>query len=100
MNPHVLACKSVTLDQLALLLEDALSAATGWTVVPPQIQVLHRADGRANWLVDTQPMDDAMRAVVARMQQRYRVRTAPAGWRDRLAEALTGRRRGMPECQA
>jgi len=99
MNSPVLACKSVTQEQLAVLLEDALSAAAGWTVVPPQIQLLRDGAGSTDWTVDTSQMDDAMRSVAFRMQQRYRVRTAPAGWRDRLARVLIGNRHGLAECQ-
>jgi hypothetical protein len=97
MNPHVPACRPVTREHLAMLLEDALSAATGWTVAPPRIQLLHGGPARGNWAVDLDRMDDGLRSVVARMQQRYCVRTAPANWLARVAGILAGRRHGGAE---
>lgn len=69
-----------TRDELASLLEDALSAAAGWTVPPPDIQALDATAGEVNWTVDTGRMDESMRAAVRNLQARYELdRPRPPG---------------------
>ncbi|MEH3087424.1 MAG: hypothetical protein PGN26_13030 [Xylophilus ampelinus] len=100
MHPDDSSCKSVSLQQLVVLLEDALSAAAGWTVVPPQVQLSPARAGVAAWTVDCAGMDEALQAVVARMQQRYRVRAGAGGWRGMLARVAPLWRGPSVECQA
>jgi hypothetical protein len=79
MNHHAQPVRQGrTVDELAALLEDALSAAAGWTVPPPDIVPLEGASGAPNWTVDTRRMDDGMRAAVRNLQSRYELK-APGG---------------------
>lgn len=61
-------------DELALLLQDALSAAVGWTVPPPEIFSVPATLGGANWGVDVSQLDDRLLAVVRRFQGRYELK--------------------------
>ncbi len=83
-----------TIDELALLLEDALSAAAGWTVPPPTIQPVEAPSGGANWTVDTRQMDEGMRAAVRNLQARYEIadNRPPARRRFSLSSAMAWRR--------
>ncbi len=82
-----------TMDELAALLEDALSACAGWTVPPPDILPVDSAPGAANWTVDIRRMDDDMRAAVRNLQARYELSTTRSGPRRlSLGLALAWRR--------
>jgi hypothetical protein len=93
--------------QLQRFLQDALSAAVGWTVIPPETRCIGPAgSGGVNWTLDTRHMDDSMRALVAWFQSRYDVdpMSCPAaahqgGVLSRMLSWGLRRAQGLPRCR-